>query len=267
MTDDDKTKSPAGMSEATVKFEHASSGLELFREEQKAWSELSFIREEDGEITDYWALPEIRGVSENDAYTAQCYLGSLYAFEVFDLIDTFKSRVEGIGFSPVARSIVKRGQWTGFEIGFFSSVDEYITDGQIKVAGGVLARPEEEDQGLVQDPVEITDADAVLEKLAADYHAASEAGDHAQDALDAARQPDAPVSLAESGEMAILDRMLGIDAEGLRGVRAKVQAMFAPWAWERFKGPDTSMFDPLIDQDMLRSVVVDLERLSGGARS
>ncbi len=262
MTDEKKT-TPAGLAEATVKFEHASSGLELFREEQKAWSELSFIREENGEITNYWALPEIRGVSENDAYTAQCYLGSLYAFEVFDLIETFKSRVEGIGFSPVAQSIVERGQWTGFEIGFFSSVDEYITDGQIKVAGGVLARPEEEDQGLVQDPVEITDADAVLEKLAADYHAASEAGDHAQDALDAARQPDAPVSLAESGEMAILDRMLGIDAEGLRGVRAKVQAMFAPWAWERFKGPDTSMFDPLIDQDMLRSVVVDLERLGG----
>ena len=112
----------------------------------------------------------------------------------------------------------------------------------------------------------LTGADALLEKLAADYRAACEAGDRAQDALDAARQPDAPVSLAESGEMAIRDRMLGIDAEGLRGVRAKVQAMFAPWAWERFKGPDTSMFDPLIDQDMLRSVVMDLERLGGRNR-
>ncbi len=156
MTDENGPEKPEtpGMSEAPVKFEHASSGLELFREEQKAWSELSFTREENGEITDYWALPEIRGVSENDAYLTQCRLGSLYAFEVFDLIETFKSRVEGIGFSPVARSIVKRGQWTGFEIGFFSSVDEYITDGRIKIAGCVLAWPEEDGLGLVQAPAQ-----------------------------------------------------------------------------------------------------------------
>ncbi len=50
MTTEDKTTTPAGMPEAPAKFEHESSGLELFREEQKAWSELSFIREEDGKI-------------------------------------------------------------------------------------------------------------------------------------------------------------------------------------------------------------------------
>ncbi len=118
---------------------------ETVREVQKAWGEMSFTREEDGEITDFWALPEIRGVSKNNAYVAQCYLGSLYAFEALDLVETFKSRTKEGALSPIARSIVERGQWTGFEVGFFAAMDEYITDGEISVAGGVLAWPKEDD--------------------------------------------------------------------------------------------------------------------------
>ena len=384
MTTNDKT-TPGGMSESTAKFEReaasgdqaskesilGSSYLEAFREVQKAWCEMPFTREEDGEIADYWAVPEIRGVSKNDAYVTQCRLGALYAFEALDLVEKFKSRIREGALSAIARSIVERGQWTGFEVGFFQAMDDYINDGEINVAGGVLAWPEEDpaeavpksahttgrtkiqrlyqqaldvheqakkafdlDHGHTSDLINerfselrsqimetpatcpqdvaiklrlyaaidvvehpetlpeegdhdrgwlrtaicdlerldgesLTEADALLEKLAADCHVAEDASDRMQDVLDEARlkaaRPDAKVVLAESGETAIHELMLQIPAAGLRGVRAKIKAMMTPFAWKRIKEADSHDFDPCgLDTDMFHSVVADLERLAGG---
>ncbi len=56
--------------------------------------------------------------------------------------------------------------------------------------------------------------------------------------------------------------MMQIPTRGLRGVRAKLRAMMRPEAWEAFKRP-VSDYNAMISDDMLHSLIGDLERMAG----
>ena len=108
----------------------ASSNKDIAREESEDWRQLSFLRVENGEIVEYWAPAEVKGVSEDNAYIAECSLGGHYALEVIGHMRRYADRFDGDYLLPVIASIVERGKWSGVEIGFFAALSQYITWGR-----------------------------------------------------------------------------------------------------------------------------------------
>ena len=120
----------------------ASSASDLVRKEANDWREMPFLKTLRGEIVDHWAPPEITGVSEDNVYSAECALGTRYAMDLIGHIKTYSSVFdEGGALAHVAAAIVKRGKWTGFEIGFFHALGDHIAEGRIKVTSDFDAAP------------------------------------------------------------------------------------------------------------------------------
>ncbi len=109
----------------------ASSASNPMLVEAYDWGEMPFVRVENGEVVDDWAPPEIRGVSEENAYSAECSLGAHYAMEVIAHIKRHGRTFDGGPLANVTAAVVKRGKWTGFEIGFFHAVGNHIAWGRI----------------------------------------------------------------------------------------------------------------------------------------
>ncbi len=113
----------------------AASGVsELMSEEYQAYLEMPFIRAENGEVVDDWAPPEIHGISEDNTYSAECALGAKYACDLIGHLKNYGDTFDGGALANVTRAIVKRGKWTGFEIGFFHAIGNYIAGGRIPVS-------------------------------------------------------------------------------------------------------------------------------------
>lgn len=112
----------------------ASSASDLMCAEADDWHEMSFVRVENGKVVDDWALPEITGASEENTYCAECALGAKYACDLIGHIKSHGDTFDGSALATVTQEIVKRGKWTGFEIGFFHAIGNYIAWGRIPVS-------------------------------------------------------------------------------------------------------------------------------------
>ena len=99
------------------------------------WLQMPFVRIENGEVVEDWAPPEIHGASEDSTYSAECALGANYAMGVIAHIKSHGATFDGSALANVTAAIVKRGKWTGFEIGFFHALGNHIAWGRIPVSG------------------------------------------------------------------------------------------------------------------------------------
>ena len=112
----------------------ARSASQLMCAEEEDWQEMSFVRVENGEVVEHWAPPELTGASEESIYCAECALGAKYAMDLIDHIKSHGDTFDGSALANVTEAIVKRGKWTGFEIGFFHAIGNHIAWGRIPVS-------------------------------------------------------------------------------------------------------------------------------------
>lgn len=99
------------------------------------WLQMPFVRIENGEVVEDWAPPEITGASEENTYCAECALGAKYACDLVGHLKSHGDTFDGSALANVTAEIVRRGKWTGFEIGFFHALGNHIAWGRIPVSG------------------------------------------------------------------------------------------------------------------------------------
>ena len=80
-------------------------------------------------------------------------------------------------------------------------------------------------------------------------------------------EKNAEVERTEHRLSALFDRMVSTPAQGPRGIVAKVRALVYPHEWESLRDNELGDFDDQINTEMLVSIVADVERLAGEARS
>ena len=103
--------------------------------QERDWREMGFTSGEkygEDNAAYYWNPAQITG---NDviAYSAKSRLGSSYAL---DLIGHMRRFPGDTPFSDVMKEIVKRGQWTALEIGFFETLARAFWGGDFPICTG-----------------------------------------------------------------------------------------------------------------------------------
>ena len=104
-------------------------------DEENDWLELPFVRAEGKRVLSNWAPVDIPVDDKKRGYGDQCAVGARYAMELIGFLRRYSALdPSGQCLVDLAKEMVQRGKWTGVEIGFFSALGEYLTDGKIAVA-------------------------------------------------------------------------------------------------------------------------------------
>ena len=108
--------------------------------EYEDWRELPFVKCKGREMVSNWNPVDIP-VDEDDHYLAGYSeggaVGTSYALALIThSLDYGPDMADGQHLADVAHEIVKRGKWTSLEIGFFSTLGEFIEHGRASVACG-----------------------------------------------------------------------------------------------------------------------------------
>lgn len=106
-----------------------------------AWHDLAFIHGHD--IHRCWETPEIRHEDATAQYVAECDWGRDAALQ---LIGYMHDHEVSESLSSVVESIMKRGRWSGFEIGFFAAIGEYLRVGSVWLCGDMVAIQDKPEQ-------------------------------------------------------------------------------------------------------------------------
>ena len=149
---------PAGMAEASAKFEHEAAGkaapmserdmlsmvtksaeagnenAQHMVEQADSWRQLPFVREENGNAVIEWPPVSVKGESKDLMYGALCTLGTRCALDLIGHLRNNGKAFDGGDLSRVARAIVERGEFTGLEIGFFNTLGDFIAWGYTKAS-------------------------------------------------------------------------------------------------------------------------------------
>ena len=118
--------------------------MDLMRDEQQEWHELPFLHAEDGKVVDYWTPAAVKAESKDNEWSAEIDLGTVYAAKLIEHMVHFDRRGvfnTGECLTHVAEAVVKRGQWTGVELGFFEAIGDYVVRRRIKLTTGFDAHP------------------------------------------------------------------------------------------------------------------------------
>ena len=128
-----------------IEVEQAVSVTRTSESEYDDWRELPFVKCKGGEVVSHWSPIDIP-VDEDDphlaGYSEGGAVGRNYALELISHSLRYgPDMADGQHLADVAHEIVKRGKWTSLEIGFFSTIGEFIEHGRALVAGGFDAVP------------------------------------------------------------------------------------------------------------------------------
>ncbi len=161
MTEERKAKTP-GMAEVSAKFEHqaAEAGVsatastssadadDLHRlltesaekgnekaqsmlDEDFDWRNMSFVRCQNTKTAILWPPVELTGEDGGLVRGAACTIGNHCALDLIGHIKSHSKHYGGDRLLGIAQEIVKRGEWGGLEIGFFSALGNFIARGRI----------------------------------------------------------------------------------------------------------------------------------------
>ena len=128
-----------------VEVEQAARVTRTSEREYEDWRELPFVKCKGREMVSNWNPVDIP-VDEDDHYLAGYSeggaVGTSYALALIThSLDYGPDMADGQHLADVAHEIVKRGKWTSLEIGFFSTLGEFIEHGRAAVACGFDAVP------------------------------------------------------------------------------------------------------------------------------
>ena len=163
MTEDRKPETPS-KAEASAKFEPEAkpsapedqedirrvlaasdaAGNENTRgmlDEGDDWRELPFIRSEAGKAVVQWPPLGITSSQEGLDPEVQCVVGRYCAMELVGHTKRYANQFGSEYLSDVVREIVRHGEWTQLEIGFFEALSNFIAWGYIRVSGDFQAFP------------------------------------------------------------------------------------------------------------------------------
>ncbi len=73
-------------------------------------------------------------MSEDKLYSAQCTLGKEWALRAIEHLKEYGKNFGGDLILDMVQGVVKRGKWTGFEIGFFDALGNYIAGNRIPIS-------------------------------------------------------------------------------------------------------------------------------------
>ena len=104
------------------------------------WHMMPFAIHKDGRCVDHWAPPNIEDDEQARGYAAQCLAGNVYALEVVGHLRQHADVGAETRLSDVVEAMVKHGQWTGFEIGFFHALGHWIARGEVPIGMNMTAR-------------------------------------------------------------------------------------------------------------------------------
>ncbi len=150
MTDKpEKSKTP-GLAGATAKVEQkpadgyddvlrilqasADRGNEDARrtlDEDDSWRNMGFVYCQDAVPVVQWPPVELSGQDKDLIRGAACVIGSHCALDLIGHIKRHSENHDGDRLLCVAQEIVKRGEWGGFEIGFFSALGNFMARGRV----------------------------------------------------------------------------------------------------------------------------------------
>jgi len=163
MTEERKSETP-GMAEVSPKFvdeaetseasdlhhlltESAEKGNEKAQsmlDEDFDWRNMSFVRCQDTKTTIQWPPVELTGEDKDLVRGAACTIGNRCALDLIGHIKSHSKNYGGDRLLDVAREIVKRGEWGGLEIGFFSALGNFMARGRVPTSAdfdAVLTTP------------------------------------------------------------------------------------------------------------------------------
>lgn len=118
--------------------ESAGKGNEKARgalSEDFDWQNMSFVRCQDTEPVVQWPPVELTSQHGDLVYGAACVIGNHCALDLISHIKSHSKRYDGGRLLDVVREIAKRGEWDGFEVGFFSVLGNFIACGRVPISG------------------------------------------------------------------------------------------------------------------------------------
>ncbi len=99
------------------------------------WRNMSFVRCQGTEPVVQWPPVELTSQHGDSVYGAACVIGNHCALDLIGHIKSHSKRYDGGRLLDVVQKIAKRGEWDGFEVGFFSVLGNFIAWGRVPISG------------------------------------------------------------------------------------------------------------------------------------
>ena len=108
----------------------APSGADnRMRAEETDWREMPFVELDGDMIVSNWAPAKIVAAESGKQHIDECMLGATYALRLLDHIREYAEFDTSEYLLDIAKVIIKRGELSGVEIGFFDELGRHISGG------------------------------------------------------------------------------------------------------------------------------------------
>ena len=138
----------------TESAEKGNEKAQSMLDEDFDWRNMSFVRCQGTKTAIQWPPVELTGQDKDLVRGAACVIGNQCALDLIGHIKSHSKNYGGDRLLNVAQEIVKRGEWGGLEIGFFSALGNFMAWGRVQTSAdfdAVLTTPAA--AGSVSDPV------------------------------------------------------------------------------------------------------------------
>ncbi len=98
------------------------------------WESMSFVRFQGDKAVIQWPPVELTGQDKDLVRGAACVIGNHCALDLIGHIKSHSRNFGGDRLLDIAQEIVKRGEWGGLEIGFFSALGNFIARGRVRTS-------------------------------------------------------------------------------------------------------------------------------------